>query len=137
MKRILKYLLIFVTICFSFSCSNEQQNNDASNNYKPGISLKMKVDVFEKEKEYLLDIYYGHDFYKDNGNFATSTDHNKFGIAICFINNNEKIILDSYTLKDFSERYNDCISNNKVEYKNCYCYRFKKNILTNEWEFAN
>lgn len=130
MKRLFGFIFIFVVIFFSFSCSNEQQNDDLSNGYKPESSMYLKADYIEKENEYLINIYYGHNYYNDNGKFTGGTKDTIYTIDICFVDENEKIIMDSYILKDYLEIDNDCVFNNKLDYKNCYGFRLnKKNLI--------
>lgn len=129
-------------MALSISCSNNQ--DDSSDDTKTLASrLYLKIDTKDKENEYLLDIYYGHDFYNDKGVLCTGTQDRYYGIDIYFVANNDNpnisgfhndkaVLINTCYLFGFESINYDCVYNEKIEYKNCYGYRLNKSILNQD-----
>lgn len=138
MKRHLYYFFLFCTLVLSLSCSDNHDNSLFDDVKAKAAGLYLKIETKEKEKEYLLDIYYGHNYFNDNGILSAGIQDRYFGINIYFvsegesinydliINNDEEKLIDSYKLDNFATIDYDCLYNGSINYRNCYCYRLNR-----------
>lgn len=92
------------------------------------IGLKADDDLVKIGESLNFQIFYGHDFYKDNGYFSSPSDDNNYYLSLV----SEDAIIFRIALDDFFAKKYDCLKEKKLDYKENYVdYKFEWDELNN------
>ena len=116
--KINRLLSIGFILCLASSCTDANSSNDDSEKalFRHFLALKAESRIIEENGSLDMRIYYGHNFYNDEGKMLSNPEDVKFCVTMTEGDN----VVFNYVIDDFYSEEYDCIKNKTVDYKNHY-----------------